>query len=80
MSKLTYMRLSLTGPRDALIDNFNELLADFLWSGKSPEFRREISKAEFRDAALKLHNIKTFDTVIKIFKELKQMDCLTQIF
>ena len=66
MSKFTHMLLSLPSPTEELIEELNTLFKGFLWSGKSPKFRREILEAETKDGGLKLHNIKLFDTALKL--------------
>ena len=70
MSKFTHMLLSLPSPTEELIEELNTLFKGFLWSGKSPKFRREILEAETKDGGLKLHNIKLFDTALKLAKAL----------
>ena len=60
------MLLSLPSPTEELIEELNTLFKGFLWSGKSPKFRREILEAETKDGGLKLHNIKLFDTALKL--------------
>ena len=66
MSKLTHVLLSLASPYDDSISELDALFGDFLWANKPPKLRREILEAQIRDGGLKLHNIKLFDTALKL--------------
>ena len=66
MSKFTHILLSLPSPTEELFEELNTLFKGFLWSGKSPKYRREILEAETKDGGLKLHNIKLFDNALKL--------------
>ena len=66
MSKLTHMLLSLPSPNDDLVSELNALFADFLWANRPPKLRREILGDEIRDGGLKHHNIKLFETAMKL--------------
>ena len=66
MSKFTHMLLSLPSPNDDLVEELNALFRDFLWAGKPPKYRREILEAEIKDGGLKLHNVKLFESALKL--------------
>ena len=66
LSKFTHILLSLPSPNTDLFKELDKLFSDFLWSNKHPKFRKEIVEAEIIDGGLKLHNIATFDSALKL--------------
>ena len=73
ISKFTHILLSLPTPSEDTITSLDNIFKNFIWKNKPPKFRREILEATHRDGGLKMTNLKTFDTALKVswLKRLK---------
>ena len=51
----------------------DNIFKNFIWKNKPPKFRREILESTHREGGLKMTNLKTFDTALKVswLKRLK---------
>ena len=76
ISKFTHILLSLPTPSDNTITTLENLFKNFIWRNKPPKFRLDILESTYREGGLKMTNIKTFDTALKIswLKRLKNED------
>ena len=59
-SMITYILLSLPSPSQEFIDEYENMLKDFLWGGKPPKYRREILEYPYNLGGLQLNNLKRF--------------------
>ena len=73
ISKFTHILLSLPSPSDDIITSLENLFLNFIWNNKPPKFRLEILESTHREGGLKMTNLKTFDTALKVswLKRLK---------
>ena len=65
-SMITHILLSLPSPSQEFIDEYENILKDFLWGGKPPKYRREILEYPYNLGGLQLHNLKRFSMSLKM--------------
>ena len=54
MSNITHLLLALPCPNQALVKKLESFVADFIWNGKAPRFRKDIIEAEVNEGGMKL--------------------------
>ena len=64
-SMITHILLSLPSPSQEFIDEYENILKDFLWGGKPPKYRRAILEYPYNLGGLQLHNLKRFSLSLK---------------
>ena len=64
-SMITHILLSLPSPSQVFIDEYDNLVKDFLWGGRPPKYRKEILEYPYNLGGLQLHNLKRFSLSLK---------------
>ena len=66
LSKITHILLSLPSPSLEILKQIDTIFLKFIWSNKPAKFSRSILEAEVKNGGLKLHNLETFDQLLKL--------------
>ena len=65
-SKITHVLLSLPTPSQLTINKIEKMFQNFIWGQKNPKFRKEIMENALNFGGLKMTNISTFDSALKL--------------
>ena len=66
ISKITHVLLSLPSPSPFTINKLEKIFHEFIWGKKNPKFRKEIMENALNLGGLKMTNLCTFDSALKL--------------
>ena len=66
ISKITHVLLSLPSPSPFTINKLEKIFQEFIWGQKNPKFRKEVMENALNLGGLKMTNLCTFDSALKL--------------
>ena len=66
ISKITHVLLSLPSPSPFTINKLEKIFQEFIWGQKNPKFRKEVMENALNLGGLKMTNLRTFDSALKL--------------
>ena len=66
ISKITHVLLSLPTPSTYILNKLNIIFKNFIWNGKTPKFRNEITENPIQKGGLGLIDLEFFDKALKL--------------